>query len=179
MDLGIIGFTTSGKSTIFSALTGAQTEAAAVRRSGLEHNLAVIKVPDPRLDRLNELVHPKKTTPAEVRYLDFGGFAGDFGRTSGLAGQLLNALGTVDAFIHVVRAFEDPSLPHPLGSVDAARDIETMNMEMAFSDAGIVERRLERLTNSLKSVRATEREAHQREFDLLKELHAQIGRAHV
>lgn len=174
MDLGIIGFTTSGKTTLFNALTGGHAETASFGRTGLEHNVAVVKVPDPRLDRLNELTHPKKVTPAEVRYRDFGGFPADFGRTSGLAGQLLNALGTVDAFIHVVRAFEDPALPHPLGSIDPSRDIETMNLEMAYSDAGIVERRLERLANSLKAARATEREAHQREQAFLQDVHAKL-----
>jgi len=170
VELGIIGFSSSGKTTIFNALTGGHAETASFGRTGMEHNVAVVKVPDPRLDRLNVLTNPKKITPAEVHYRDFGGFPTDFGKGSGLSGQLLNAVGTVDALIHVVRAFDDPALTHPMGSVNVARDIETMNLELAYSDAGAVERRLERLTAQMKSARVTEREAAAREQEWLKQV---------
>ena len=174
MELGIIGFSTSGKTTIFNALTGGHAETTSFGRSGLEHNVAVVKVPDRRLDVLDTLVKPKRTVPAEVHYRDFGGFPADFGSTAGLGGQLLNAVGAVDALIHVVRAFENLAVPHPLGSIDPSRDIETMNLEMAYSDAGIIERRLERIANSLKSSRPAARAAAAREQGLMQELHAKL-----
>lgn len=167
MDLGIIGLARTGKTTVFNALTGGHAETASFGRTGLEHNVGVVKVPDPRLDQLNVLTKPKKITPAEVRYLDFGGLPPNFGKGEGISGPLLNAMGAVDALIHVVRFFPDPGVPHPLGSVNPARDFEAMDLELAYSDAGLVERRLERLANTMKSAKPSEREAAAHESEWL------------
>ena len=174
VDLGIIGLAKSGKTTVFNVLTRGQAHTAAFGRTGLEPNVGVVKVPDPRLDQLAALTAPKKVTPAEVRYLDMGGSANDFGKGEGFAGPLLNALGKVDALIHVVRSFADPSLPHPHGDVDPARDIGALNLELAFSDAAIIERRLERLTVGLKASRPAEREAAAREQEMLRGVKRQL-----
>ena len=170
MDIGIVGLAKSGKTTVFNALTRGHAETTAFGRSGLEPNVGVVKVPAPRMDQLALLTKPRKFTPAEVRYTDIGGTPPSFGRGEGFAGVMLNALGRMDALLHVVRAFEDPAIPHPHGSVDPTRDIASVNLEIAFSDAGLVERRLERLANNLKAARPGEREAGLREQELLQRI---------
>lgn len=171
MDLGIIGYGKTGKTTVFNALTSGHAETAAFGRTGLEPNIGVVKVPDPRLDRLAEMDRPRKVTPAEIRYLDLPGDTG-LSHGEGIGGAFLNLLTTVDALIHVVRAFEDPSLPHPMGSIDPARDIEAVNLELAYSDAAMVERRLERIATTLKAARPAEREAAALEQEWLTVLKA-------
>ena len=170
MELGIIGLAKSGKTTIFNALSRGHAETAAFGRTSLEPLVAVVKVPDERLERLAVLVKAKKITHAEVRYLDIGSTSERFGKGEGIAGPLLNALGRCDELIHVVRAFADPSLPHPHGSVDPDRDIATMDMELAYTDASLVERRIERLVESMKSASGSDREARAAEAEWLKEL---------
>ena len=175
MDLGIIGLPKSGKTTTFNALTGGHAETSAFGHTGLEQNLGVVKVPDSRLDRVAALVRPKRITPAEVRYLDVRGSSRGAPDTRELfVGPLLNVLGGVDALIHVVRAFSNPSLPHPSGTVDPGRDIEAMNLELAFADALQIERRLERLTNGLKAAKPSQREAAALEHQWLQEVKAQL-----
>lgn len=170
MELGIIGLAKSGKTTLFNALSRGHAQTAAFGRTSLEPQVAVVKVPDTRLERLAELVKAKKITHAEVRYLDMGSTSERFGKGEGIAGLMLNALGRVDALIHVVRAFGDPSMPHPHGSIDPERDITTIDLELAYADATLIERRLERLTESLKSASAAEREARTAEAQWLKEI---------
>ncbi|MEK7215096.1 MAG: GTPase, partial [Chloroflexota bacterium] len=170
MDIGIIGLAKSGKTTVFNALTRGHAETTAFGRSGLEPNVGVVKVPDPRMDQLALLTKPRKFTPAEVRYTDIGGTPPSFGKGEGFAGVMLSALGRMDALLHVVRAFEDPAIPHPHGSVDPERDLASGTLEIAFSDYGLGERRLERLANTLKAARASEREAGLREQELLQRI---------
>ena len=169
MELGIIGLAKSGKTTLFNALSRGHAQTAAFGRS-VEPNVAVVKVPDNRLDKLAVQHKSAKIVYAEVHYLDMGGTPERFGKGEGFTGPLLNALGREDALIHVVRAFADPSLPHPLGSVDAERDIETINLELAYADAALIERRIERLHEGMKSANATEREARQAEAKWLLEM---------
>jgi GTP-binding protein YchF len=173
MDLGIIGLPQSGKTTVFNALTRGHADTAA---RGSEPNVGVVKVPDPRLDRLAELFHPKKVTPAEVTYIDIAAAPSGFGKGQGISGPFLNALARTDALIHVVRMFENPAVAHVEGSIDPDRDIASMDLELAFSDLGILERRVERITNSLKAARQQEREAAQRELDLLARIKADLER---
>jgi ribosome-binding ATPase len=167
MEISIIGLPGSGKTTIFNALTKFTAVSKVHSGVGLTLNPAVAKVPDARLSKLSDMFHPKKTTPAEVKYVDVGGLAKGFGKEQGVSGQLLNALSTADAFLEVVRAFEDENVPHVEGKLDPLRDIETMDMELVFSDLAIIEKRLSRLESSLKIGKSAEHDAAVKEQDLL------------
>ena len=155
MDIGIIGLSRSGKSTIFNCLIHGNVDGSG---QGDRVNLGVAKVPDPRLDRLAEIFQPQRVVPAEVRYVDVPFTPRGLGKTEGFSGQLLNHLSRCDALLHVVREFGEPSVPHEEGSVDAERDIATMDLELAYSDMGILERRRQRLEDTLKGARAHERQ---------------------
>ncbi len=172
MDVGIIGLAQAGKTTVFNAVTRgkAQTGFGAAH----EPNVGVVKVPDPRLDTLAAMFKPKKVTPAEIRYVDFPPAGAHFGKGEGPGGAFLNEVRRVDALIHVVRAFHDPAVPHPEGSIDPARDIATLELELAFADLAVIERRLERLEAELRSLRAGERGAGERERALLTRLKAAL-----
>jgi GTP-binding protein YchF len=169
MEIGIIGLPKSGKTTVFNALTRgkAQTDAYS---SALAPNIGVVKVPDPRLETLTKIIKPKRTIPAEVTYIDIAAPAKGFGKAEGPAGQFLAYLSKVDALAHVVRVFEDERLPHPEGSVNPGRDVGTMNMELAFSDLAIIEKRMERLKASVKGAKPQERESISREQILLDKI---------
>ena len=169
MEIGIIGLPKCGKTTVFNALTRgkAQTDAYS---SALAPNIGVVKVPDPRLETLTKILKPKRTVPAEVTYIDIAAPSKGFGKGEGPGGQFLAYLSKVDALAHVIRVFEDERLPHPEGSVNPGRDIGTMNMELAFSDLSIIEKRMERLKASLKGAKPQEREAISREQTLLDKI---------
>lgn len=167
MDLGIIGFQRSGKTTVFNAVTKGHAETGSYG-AGVQPNIGVVKVPDERLSKLAEMFHPKKFTLADVRYVDFPGEA--FGGGQGPSPQFLAQLARSDALIHVVRAFTDETVPHPAGSVDPARDIAAMDLELAFADAAFIEKRLERIEAQMRSVKAGERDAAERETALLQRL---------
>lgn len=169
MDLGIIGFQRSGKTTIFNAVTRGNAETGSYG-AGVQPNIGVVKVPDSRLDRLAAIFQPKKFTLADIRYIDFPGEA--FSDGQGPPAQFMAQLARCDALIHVVRAFEDESVPHPQGSVDPARDIAAMELELGFADAAFIEKRLERIEASMRSVKAGERDAAERETALLQRLKA-------
>jgi GTP-binding protein YchF len=165
-ELGIIGFARSGKTTVFNAVT--RGKAMTGYGGGQEPNIGVVKVPDPRLDILSGMFHPKKTTQAEVRYVDFPASGAAFGHGQGPGSQFLNELRRADALIHVVRAFESPAVSHPEGGIDPDRDIASMNLELAFADAALIERRLDRLEAELRSAKPAERTAGEREVELLR-----------
>jgi len=142
MKLGIIGLPQSGKTTVFNALT--RGDRPVVMSGGrFEVHTAVVDVPDPRIDALSQLFHPKKTTYAKVTYADIAGLEGTAGGS--IAGPLLTELSQMDGFIHVVRCFEDPSVLHIHGQVDPQQDIEAMEGEFLLNDLILVERKLERL----------------------------------
>ena len=147
MKLGIIGLPQTGKTTLFNALTGHDqpTTASAGR---IEVHTAVVDVPDPRVDTLSAMYKPKKTAYAKVTYADIAGLEGS-GQGS-ISGQLLNQIAQMDGLIHVVRCFEDDSVPHAAGSVNPLRDIDSMNSELLLNDLIVVERKLERLTEERK-----------------------------
>ena len=157
MEIGIVGLPRSGKTTVFNALTKGEAQTGAYSSSALAPNIGVVKVPDPRLDELTELLKPKRTVPAEVTYIDVAVPAKGLGRGEGPSGQFLAYLSKVDALAHVVRAFEDETISHSEGTVDPERDIGIMDLELAFSDLAIIERRLERLKGSLKGAKQQER----------------------
>ncbi len=169
LQLVIIGLPQSGKTTVFNALTQAEAETGMFSSGEEEPNLATVKVPDARLDVLTNMFNPKRTVPADVQYYDVAGVAKGISE-QGMSGRLLGFLSQGAALVHVVRAFEDPAVPHPEGSVDPLRDIETMNLELAFSDLGLIEKRLVRLEAGIPKLRGPEREANEREADVLARL---------
>jgi len=162
MELGITGLPKSGKTTVFQALTKGRGEKAAHPSAGATHG--IVKVPDPRLWALAEILKPKRTIPAEVKYIDIGV------PLKGAGAQHLAQLSTADALIHVVRVFEDESVPHIEGSIDPERDIITVHLELILSDLGIAERRLERLNSALRGAKPQEREANLKEQALLQKI---------
>jgi GTP-binding protein YchF len=145
MKLGIIGLPQSGKTTIFNALTRGDTPTTA-SAGRIEVHTAVVDVPDPRLEALSSMFEGKKTVYAKVTYADIAGLEGGAAR-SGISGQLLNQLAQMDGFLHVVRCFESDLVPHPAGSVDPARDVDTMLSELLLNDLIAVENKLERLAD--------------------------------
>ena len=149
MQIGIVGLPNSTKTTIFNALTRSQVATAAYTTGQLETNTAVVPVPDQRVDRLRDMFRPKKTTYARIQYNDIAGLRAGLGKDGALSGSLLNAIAQNDALLHVVRAFEDVSVPHPDGSVHPARDLETLDLEFLFSDLTIIDRRLERIEREI------------------------------
>ncbi len=167
--LVIIGLPGSGKTTVFNALTQSDAETGGFSGQDEVH-VAVVKVPDERLDRLTEMFNPQRKVPADIHYVDVGGLSKGMAE-KGLGGQLLGNLSQGDALVHVVRAFEDANLPHPDGSVDPARDIDTINLELQFSDLGIVEKRIDRLTAQIPKLKGAEREVNERELALMHRLH--------
>jgi len=162
MRIGIVGLPQAGKTTIFRLLTQGRVDTSSWG-SGREAHIGVAHVPDLRLDRLAELIQPKKVTYATIEYVDLPGLSRGEGKAA-LEGQAkemttyLNSLKNVDTLLHVVRAFEDPNLAHVEGTVDPLRDIGLFELEMIFSDLAIVERRLERLSKDLKKIRSPELE---------------------
>jgi GTP-binding protein YchF len=148
MKLGIIGLPAAGKTTVFNALTGAQLPVGALSPTQEVHT-AVVDVPDERVDRLSDLYHPRKTTYAKVTYADIGGVRADSSQ-AGLAGAVLNQLQQMDGLVQVVRAFQDPSVPHLNGAVDPARDQSDLHDELMLNDMLTVERRLEKLAEEYK-----------------------------
>lgn len=174
MKIAIIGLANCGKTTVFNALTRGTARTANYSSARLEPNLATVKVPDPRLQVLNNLYNPRKLTPAEVQYVDIGGISGGAEKGGGLAPELLNYVGGSDALLHVVRAFEDSNVPHPFHSVDLQRDIETVDLELILSDLAIVEKRLERLQKEIKKLPPQERRPSQTEQELLQRVQQQL-----
>lgn len=169
MHLGIIGLPSSGKTTIFNALTGGDLPTGALAGGGrFEVHTAVVDVPDPRLEALSDLLQPRKTTYTKVIYADIGGFQVGVGR-EGLPGSLVNQLQQVDGLLHVVRAFDDPVVPHPAGSIDPTRDLATMETEFLLHDMLTVERQLERLADE-RQKGGRDRETIDREITLFERL---------
>ncbi len=169
MRIAIIGLANSGKTTVFNALTRGTVETTAYSAGQLEPNLATVKVPDARLDTLTRMFRPRKTTPAEVQYVDVAGISSSRSR-EGLPPALLNYISSADALLHVVRAFEDTTIPHPAETVDSVRDLTTLDLELAFSDLAIIERRLTRLNAEIGKMSAREREVRVAERELLMRL---------
>ena len=170
LDIGIIGLPRSGRTTVFNALTRGTADVDTYTTKAKAPHIGIAKVPDARLCRLTAMFKPKKEVPAEVRYIDIGASIKDLAANQGISGELLNQISGVDALLHVVRAFESESVPYPEGSVDVSRDIVTMDMELAFSDLAIIERRLEKIEKSLKAARPSERQPFLHEQDLLSRL---------
>jgi GTP-binding protein YchF len=168
MHVTLVGLPTSGKTAVFNALTG-QEVATGPAAGRPEAHVAVVKVPDARLEVLAGLFQPRKLTPAEVRFVDLAGIAAGTAR-QGLPAQVLAAIGEADALIHVVRAFENPRAPHPAGSVDPARDLDSFDTECLLADLGVIERRVQRLQEEIPKMPRQQREEREHEHALLVRL---------
>jgi GTP-binding protein YchF len=173
LQLVIVGLPQSGKTTVFNALTRSEALTGGFSSAEGEPNLATVKVPDPRLDVLTPMFNPKRTVPADVQYLDVAGVAKGISE-HGMSGQLLGHLAQATALVLVVRAFEDDNVPHPEESVDPLRDIDTLLLELQFSDLGVIEKRLPRIAQTIGKLRGAEREAWEREAVALERCKAAL-----
>lgn len=142
MKLGIVGLPNVGKSTLFNSLTKAGAESANYPFCTIDPNVGIVAVPDDRIKKLGELYHTRKVTPATIEFVDIAGLVKGASKGEGLGNQFLANIREVDAIVHVVRCFEDSNIVHVDGSIDPARDIETINLELIFSDIEILERRI-------------------------------------
>ena len=142
MKLGIVGLPNVGKSTLFNSLTKAGAESANYPFCTIDPNVGIVTVPDERLKLLGDLYHSKKVTPAVIEFVDIAGLVKGASKGEGLGNQFLSNIREVDAIVHVVRCFEDTNIVHVDGSIDPVRDIETINLELVFSDIEILERRI-------------------------------------
>ena len=138
------------KSTLFNALTNAGAESANYPFCTIEKNLGIVSVPDTRLDKLAEMYHPDKFTPATLEFVDIAGLVKGASKGEGRGNQFLSDIRDVDAIVHVVRCFEDENIIHVDGRINPAADIETINLELIFADMEMVSRRIERTKKALK-----------------------------
>jgi GTP-binding protein YchF len=170
LQVAIVGLARSGKTTVFNTLTRGNAETGGF--GGVTVNVGVVKVPDDRLTRLTELFKPKREVPADVTYVDLPAppTSADGQEPVEIPADQLARLRNADALLHVVRAFDDPSVPHPEGSVDAWRDIERLDLEFVLADLGVVEKRAERLRLGGRHGTPAEREANDRELAVLEKL---------
>ncbi len=150
MKLGMVGLPNVGKSTLFNAITNAGAQSANYPFCTIEPNVGMVSVPDERLEKLAEIYDPDKFTPAVIEFVDIAGLVKGASKGEGLGNKFLADIREVDAVVHVVRCFEDDNIIHVDGSVDPKRDIETINLELIFSDIDIVNRRLDRANKALK-----------------------------
>ena len=150
MKLGIGGLPNVGKSTIFNSLTKAGAESANYPFCTIDPNVGVVAVPDERLKLLGDLYHSKKVTPAVIEFVDIAGLVKGASKGEGLGNQFLSNIREVDAIVHVVRCFEDSNVVHVDGSVNPLRDIETINLELIFSDLEILERRIAKVAKGAR-----------------------------
>ncbi len=150
MKLGMVGLPNVGKSTLFNALTNAGAESANYPFCTIEPNVGVVSVPDERLDWLAQMYNPEKFTPATLEFVDIAGLVKGASKGEGLGNKFLSNIREVDALIHVVRCFEDPDIVHVDGQIGPARDIETINLELIFSDLEILERRIDKTRKLVK-----------------------------
>ena len=169
MKLGIVGLPNVGKSTLFNSLTKAGAESANYPFCTIDPNVGVVTVPDERLKLLGDFYHSKKVTPAVIEFVDIAGLVKGASKGEGLGNQFLANIREVDAIVHVVRCFEDPNVIHVDGSIDPLRDIETINLELVFSDLEILERRIAKVTKTARM----DKEAA-KELDLLQKVKAHL-----
>ena len=156
MKLGIVGLPNVGKSTLFNAITNAGAESANYPFCTIEPNVGMVAVPDERLDKLAEMYHPKKKTPAVIEFVDIAGLVKGASQGAGLGNKFLENIRRTDAIVHVVRCFEDENIIHVDGSIDPARDIETINLELIFADMDTVQRRKDK---AMKNFRGGDKKA--------------------
>lgn len=158
MKLGIVGLPNVGKSTLFNSLTKAGAESANYPFCTIDPNVGVVTVPDERLNVLGEMYHTKKIIPAAIEFVDIAGLVKGASKGEGLGNQFLANIREVDAIVHVVRCFEDSNIVHVDGSINPLRDIETINLELIFSDLEILERRIAKTTKVARNDKTAAKE---------------------
>ena len=151
MKLGIVGLPNVGKSTLFNSLTKAGAESANYPFCTIDPNVGIVTIPDERLYVLQEMYHSKKVVPAAIEFVDIAGLVKGASRGEGLGNQFLANIREVDAIVHVVRCFENENIVHVDGSVNPLRDIETINIELIFSDLEILDRRIEKASRLIRN----------------------------
>lgn len=165
MKLGIVGLPNVGKSTLFNSMTLGKAEAANYPFCTIDPNVGIVTVPDERLTKLTEMYNSAKTTPAVIEFVDIAGLVRGASKGEGLGNKFLSHIREVDAIVHVVRCFEDTNVVHVDGSIDPIRDIETINLELVFSDLEIMERRIAKTGKMAKADKSL-----QKEVDVLQKL---------
>lgn len=163
MKLGIVGLPNVGKSTLFNAITNAGAQSANYPFCTIEPNIGVVAVPDQRLDRLAEMYHPEKYTPATIEFVDIAGLVRGASKGEGLGNKFLANIREVDAIVHVVRCFVNDDIVHVEGSIDPKRDIETINLELILSDMEVLDRRIEKTQKLMKADKK-----YQEEYDFFQ-----------
>lgn len=166
MKLGVVGLPNVGKSTLFNAITKAGAQAANYPFCTIEPNVGVVAVPDERLTKLAELFNSKKITPTTLEFVDIAGLVKGASKGEGLGNKFLSHIREVDAIVHTVRCFDDENITHVDGSVNPLRDIETINLELIFSDMEMIERRLQKARIAVKGDKK-----YQEEIDFLEKLY--------
>ena len=169
MKLGIVGLPNVGKSTLFNSLTKAGAESANYPFCTIDPNVGIVAVPDERIQLLGKMYQSKKITPAVIEFVDIAGLVKGASKGEGLGNQFLSNIREVDAIVHVVRCFEDTNVVHVDGCIDPLRDIETINLELIFSDIEILERRI---AKTAKGARMDKTLA--KELDLLERIKAHL-----
>ena len=169
MNIGIVGLPNVGKSTLFNAITNAGAQSANYPFCTIEPNVGMVSVPDERLEKLKEMYNPVKFTPAVIEFVEIAGLVKGASNGEGLGNKFLSHIRNVDAIVHVVRCFENDDIIHVEGSVDPMRDIETINLELIFSDLEVLGRRLDKVTKALKGDKS-----YQSEHDLVKKLISEL-----
>ena len=167
MKLGIVGLPNVGKSTLFNSLTKAGAESANYPFCTIDPNVGIVTVPDHRLKLLGDMYQSKKVTPAVIEFVDIAGLVKGASKGEGLGNQFLSNIREVDAIVHVVRCFEDGNIVHVDGSIDPLRDIETINLELIFSDLEILERRISKVEKAARMDKTLGKE-----LELLKRIKA-------
>lgn len=169
MKLGIVGLPNVGKSTLFNSLTKAGAESANYPFCTIDPNVGIVTVPDERLNKLAALYNSKKVTPAVIEFVDIAGLVKGASKGEGLGNQFLSNIREVDAIVHVVRCFEDTNVVHVDGNINPLRDVETINLELIFSDIEILERRIAKTTKGARNDKTLAKE-----LELLNRLKAYL-----